>query len=438
MKQKKTPVVPGKIWWKRDGASGNMSDGRRTSRDGIGSWSEGTSSWNGIGEGLGFLCVIGIFLSRFLIPCEFNGESGDGLPWVIVWEVVALVGIFLKFRRMRERSRKNERMDSGTLADSGRAETWGVTEWLITAYFAASTGMILVNLGDGSPRVAVTLCLETVGVWIVFLVFRSLTTRPVIGRLIPAILLSMTFGLATIALYQYFDEMPRARAQYHADPDAALRAAGLWYEPGSTQRNLFAQRLESVEPNGPFALTNSLAGVLVPGLVIGAVLWMTEWTRRKRGRGGPLSTVTVSGIPHERKRLLPWRPGPCISWGGCASRLVVSGWFLVAIFALLLTKSRAGYLALVTGVGMGIVLCAGRRGRKILLGGAVILCALVGIGVMVGGIDREILSEAGKSLGYRLEYWEATASMIADHPLTGVGPGNFQSIYTRYKLPWSS
>ena len=28
--------------------------------------------------------------------------------------------------------------------------------------------------------------------------------------------------------------------------------------------------------------------------------------------------------------------------------------------------------------------------------------------------------------------------MIADHPLLGVGPGNFQDFYTRYKIPQAS
>ncbi len=49
-----------------------------------------------------------------------------------------------------------------------------------------------------------------------------------------------------------------------------------------------------------------------------------------------------------------------------------------------------------------------------------------------------MLSEAGKSLGYRLEYWQATWAMIGDHPWFGCGPGNFQDAYMRYKLPQAS
>ncbi len=35
----------------------------------------------------------------------------------------------------------------------------------------------------------------------------------------------------------------------------------------------------------------------------------------------------------------------------------------------------------------------------------------------------------------RWQYWNAAAKMSADHPITGVGPGNFARSYTRYKPP---
>jgi len=39
----------------------------------------------------------------------------------------------------------------------------------------------------------------------------------------------------------------------------------------------------------------------------------------------------------------------------------------------------------------------------------------------------------GNSMLVRWQYWEATARMCADHPLTGVGPGNFATHYPHYK-----
>ena len=39
----------------------------------------------------------------------------------------------------------------------------------------------------------------------------------------------------------------------------------------------------------------------------------------------------------------------------------------------------------------------------------------------------------GNSMLVRWQYWEASARMIADHPWTGVGPGNFGTRYNHYK-----
>jgi hypothetical protein len=64
----------------------------------------------------------------------------------------------------------------------------------------------------------------------------------------------------------------------------------------------------------------------------------------------------------------------------------------------------------------------------------VLVVALLVGAVGVGALDREVLSEAGKSLGYRWQYWQATVAMIKDHPLLGCGPGQFQGCYTQYML----
>src|SRR4029078_11415676 len=55
-----------------------------------------------------------------------------------------------------------------------------------------------------------------------------------------------------------------------------------------------------------------------------------------------------------------------------------------------------------------------------------------------GGLDMEVLSEAPKSVLYRLEYWQGTARVIVDHPLLGVWAGDFQEAYAMYKLPRAS
>jgi len=71
---------------------------------------------------------------------------------------------------------------------------------------------------------------------------------------------------------------------------------------------------------------------------------------------------------------------------------------------------------------------------------AVAIVVVLALAVLVGGVVlsdalRRGIAGAAKSFRYRLEYWQASAAMIADHPWLGCGPGNFQDYYTRYKLP---
>src|SRR5687768_5897865 len=95
---------------------------------------------------------------------------------------------------------------------------------------------------------------------------------------------------------------------------------------------------------------------------------------------------------------------------------------------LLLTKSRTAYLA--TAAGLALVALYGRPSGWRLdwklpaaLAGIMVVLGLAA--VYFGGLDAQVLSESPKSVLYRLEYWQATAAMIADQPLFGCGPGNF-------------
>ena len=81
--------------------------------------------------------------------------------------------------------------------------------------------------------------------------------------------------------------MPATRAEYRINPDQALRAAGLWYPPGSRERWLFEQRLASPEPLATFPLTNSLAAFLAPWLIVTlGIAWRREFPDTSAIAGG--------------------------------------------------------------------------------------------------------------------------------------------------------
>src|SRR5262249_9011447 len=79
-----------------------------------------------------------------------------------------------------------------------------------------------------------------------------------------------------------------------------------------------------------------------------------------------------------------------------------------------------------------------RLNWRIALAAILCLALLIGGALAMKGLDAAVLTEATKSLGYRLQYWRSTLAMIARHPLLGVGPGNFQDYYTQFKLPEAS
>ncbi len=256
-----------------------------------------------------------------------------------------------------------------------------------------------------------------------------------------AVMVALAVALAGYGLYQRAYEMPQTRRQYQADPDRALRAAGLWFPPGSPERELFVDRLNSTEPLATFALTNSLAAFLAPWLVMLAGASLT-WHSRPRLCKSP---ATAEGGCATKNSPRPQAgEGPGVRAAGMETgRKQRLGMFLCLLpiaACLLLTKSRSGYIA--TGVGLLLAWLLGRERavRRRWKTPAVMLPALAVLiaALAVGAFHRELLHRAATSFGYRLQYWQSSLQMIADHPLMGCGPGNFQNAYLRYKLPEAS
>ena len=154
---------------------------------------------------------------------------------------------------------------------------------------------------------------EWLGMGLCFLLARQFITSEREARAVVAVMIAVAVGLAGYGLYQRVVEFPQTRAEYAADPDLAIRNAGLWFPPGSRERELFESRLGNREPLATFALTNSLAAFLSPWMVI--LVGMTF------------------GAARNRKRMLGM--GLCL--------LLIATCFL-------LTKSRSGYIASCIGL----------------------------------------------------------------------------------------
>ncbi|MDZ7616852.1 MAG: O-antigen ligase family protein [Patescibacteria group bacterium] len=331
--------------------------------------------------------LVALFVARLLFPTE-SAVYGDGMPVVMLWIALAVMWLLSEIGKPRWEVRFG-------WVD---AAVCGLVAWHTLAGVAAAVSR--------SPRPAVNMTWEWFGMGLSFLLARQLVRTRREVRAVAAVMAALAVALAGHGLYQYAVEMPAMRAAYAADPAAALRQAELGFEPGTPQAKLFEDRLHSTEPMAAFALTNSLAGYLGPWLVV-------------------LLGVALLGSPTRKAVLFGLV---------CAAPVAV---------CLVLTKSRSAYAALAVGlILLGGLAWYGRRGGRVpwrwVLAAASVLVLAVGLATAAGGLDREVATEAGKSLGYRLQYWQSTLRMIADRPVLGCGPGNYQFEYTRYKLPEAS
>jgi O-antigen ligase len=107
---------------------------------------------------------------------------------------------------------------------------------------------------------------------------------------------------------------------------------------------------------------------------------------------------------------------------------------VVVLAALALTYSRNAWLGLAAGV-LGLVLTS----RRIVPIVAVLVAALGAAAVAVpGGVGERVQSIVNledATLRDRVAMWRAGLSMIGDHPLLGVGPGEVRAWYQHYRRP---
>jgi hypothetical protein len=267
----------------------------------------------------------------------------------------------------------------------------------------------LVSIGSVNGRQALNAQWLIIGYGLsAFLIHQSLRSSAQVRALV-AVMLWLATLLATLGFYQYFYSLPRLRQLYQANPEQALFDERIPTDKTSPLREQFENRVRSVEPFATFGLTNSLAGFLAPWLI--AALAIALW----HARPGQFDKAIAAGLV-------------AIAIAGC----------------LLLTKSRTAILATIAGVvllavyGRQTSIKSWRPDWRLPAIFAAIIIILALVITYSGGLDQQVLSEAPKSVLYRLEYWQATAAMIRDHLLFGCGPGNFQEAYSAYKLPQAS
>lgn len=327
---------------------------------------------------------------------------------------------------------------------------WRLSDTAVSLLVAGHVlSSLLVVAGTGDKRAAVNLLCEWISLAALWFLIRQAVVRQVDREALTVTLLATATMLAAFGIWQHYVWYPEHVRLYESprrELDELLRIP----EPRSPQTTSDIQRLErrllelgvpaecleglgrtsfesrllhSREPLAAFALTNSLAGLLLPHWVIAV-------------------SAAAAG----------WRLGTRQRW--LMLTLVLCG---LLTYCLLLTKSRTAYVGLMCGVCVLVVSRMRQRDNSTPqatshtnspkrwpfgLGlTSLIAIALIVLAFQTGGLDRFVLAQAPKSLKYRLEYWAGTWDVLKEHPrnwLFGVGPGNFRQHYLRFKRPGSS
>ena len=330
--------------------------------------------------------AVALCVARPLWPSESAAAYGDGLPAVMLWIALGVLWML------------------GAVGKPQFPVRAGWTDAAVLLLLACHSLAAVVAAAGAAPRPAVNMLWEWLGFALCFFAFRQFLCGRQEVRAVMAVMMATAVGLSGYGLYKKYCEVPQTRAYYYAHRDQL-------FPPEAPERKLLEDRLSEPYPRATFALSNSLAGFLVPWTVICAAIMLAPSLPRR--------TKILAALP--------------------AALLLV---------CLLLTRSRSALLGAVLGiVAMAIVGQAAsarqrasprskplRRWQAVAVAGVLVLAVLAG-GVVLSDTLRRGIAGPAKSFRYRLEYWQASAAMIADHPWLGCGPGNFQDYYTRYKLP---
>jgi hypothetical protein len=366
-----------------------------------------------ISEIIGTAVVLALVVVRWLVPAE-SAPEGDTLWIVQLWFAALLIWVWSRFRTKKWSVRLN-------LFDAGL--------WTVIAGHLLSTAFVFWN--GGNRRAAIDMSWEWIGLGVTFFLLRQFVSGIAVASAsrLAAVVATLGIVLAGLGIWQHYVYYPRAYEEYHnleteletlrehpaengrriGELELKLQAQGVPSDKAALRQ--FENRLHfSNEPFGPFALANTFAGFLLVAIIFCGDLF-----------GGAKRPFTVTSV------------------------LIWAAAFLLLVYCLVLTKSRTAWIALVVALGFwgACSLFSGRAkfGRRTLFIAAGILAAialLFGVAALRGGFDVQVISEAPKSLEYRLQYWKGAMGVIREHPILGVGPGNFRQHYLHFKVPESS
>ena len=222
------------------------------------------------------------------------------------------------------------------------------------------------------------------------------------------LMLAVIAALGVISVYQcaeqFFVSNQMTIEQYEQDPQSLLVPMGI--KPDSFRQFLFEHRLYSKGVRGFFTTRNSAGSFALMALFAAVALFIDKLKNRRSDTS-------------DRWYLL-----------GCGLGIAA------ILFSLGLTRSKGAVIGLFFAAAAFFIFLLFGNWLKSHKRAVLAVCLLLGIAggwaVISYGLKHGRLPGGGSML-VRWQYWHASAKMYADHPLTGVGPGNFGDFYPHYK-----
>ena len=362
----------------------------------------------------------GLLLGRMLMPTE-SSHQGDTILFVFFWLVLFSVVCWLGMRNRISLPASFDLID---------------VSLFLLAFLGPLLSLIALSIRGGNLRAGLYCFWESVGTFFTVLLIRKLLLK--IHSMLPVLLLlGIVIPMSGFGIYQHYVSYPEKRALVNpiaqrwekleqeiaeASKSAKIRLQRkqLKLQKEMTdygiplndkmRKGLLNRLNNSSEPTARFALANTLGGVLALAAVL-IMGFLFELLKQKKS----FLKIILAGLM-----------------------------MLLVLYCLLLTKSRTALLGMVVGISLLFlyrIIHSTRIQPKYILAGVFtlgLLAVLVLVAIFTGGLDIEVLTEAGKSFRYRIEYWIATWNMLSEHFLFGAGPGNFREAYLEFKLPESS
>jgi len=223
------------------------------------------------------------------------------------------------------------------------------------------------------------------------------------------LLLAVIAALGTASAYQCTSQLFTGNKQliefYKENPDEVLAQQNI--TPNTIQHWQFEHRLRSKDVSGFFTTSNSAGSFALLASFAGLALFIEKFRNRKSNSFTPQLIICGLGVA-------------------------------VIIFGLAVTRSKGAIAASLIAAAMFafyLLFSNWLKAHKKLILIACLLSALAGGWVVVRYGIAHRRRPGGNSMLVRWQYWHASAQMYADHPLKGLGPGNFAHAYFRYKHP---